>query len=108
MAGMVAVAEAAGAEIHMAVAGSANPARAVDEDAFETMVAALCEAVRAGCDAVFLEMHGAMVTTHLDDGEGEVLARIRAIAPHMPIAVALDLHGNLSRRTIENCTTLVG
>jgi microcystin degradation protein MlrC len=108
MAGMIAAADAAGADVHMAVAGSANPARAVDEGAFETMVSALCKAVRAGCDAVFLEMHGAMVTTHLDDGEGEILARIRAIAPGMPIAVALDLHGNLSRRTIENCTTLVG
>lgn len=108
MAGMIAAAEAAGATVHLAVAGSANPARAVDEDAFEIMSAALCNAVREGCDAVFLEMHGAMVTTHLDDGEGEILARVRAINPRIPIAVALDLHGNISRRTIENCTTLVG
>ena len=108
VAGMIAEAETAGAEIVMAVAGSAQPARAVDADAFETMSAALCESVRAGCDAVFLEMHGAMVTTHLDDGEGELLARVRAVAPGIPIAVALDLHGNISPRTIENCTTLVG
>jgi len=108
MAGMIAAAEAEGASVEMAVAGSANPARAVDEDAYEAMSSALCAAVRAGCDAVLLEMHGAMVTTHLDDGEGELLARLRAIDPDLPIAVALDLHGNISRRTVENCTTLVG
>lgn len=108
MAGMIEVAEARGATVHLAVAGSAQPARAVDADAFETMSAALVEAVRVGCDAVFLEMHGAMVTTHLDDGEGELLARVRAMAPGIPIAVALDLHGNISPRTVANCTTLVG
>ncbi len=108
VAGMIAAAEAAGDVVRVAVAGSAQPARAVDADAFETMSSALCDAVRDGCDAVFLEMHGAMVTTHLDDGEGELLARVRAVAPGIPIAVALDLHGNISPRTIENCTTLVG
>ena len=108
VAGMIAAAEEAGAMVRVAVAGNAKPARAVDADAFETMSTALCDAVRQGCDAVFLEMHGAMVTTHLDDGEGELLARVRAAAPGIPIAVALDLHGNVSPRTIENCTTLVG
>ena len=108
MAGMIDVAEARGATIRMAVAGSAQPARAVDEDAFETMCGALIDAVSTGCDAVFLEMHGAMVTSHLSDGEGELLARVRAAAPGIPIAVALDLHGNISPRTVENCTTLVG
>jgi microcystin degradation protein MlrC len=107
-AGMIAAAEAAGATIRMAVAGSAQPARAVDADAFEAMSGALCDAVRRDCDAVFLEMHGAMVATHLDDGEGELLARVRAVAPGIPIAVALDLHGNISPRIVEHCTTLVG
>ncbi|WP_163353480.1 M81 family metallopeptidase, partial [Escherichia coli] len=65
----------------MAVAGNAQPSRAVDAEAFEVMADALCDAVRQGCDAVFLELHGAMVTSHLGDGEGELLARVRAIAP---------------------------
>lgn len=108
MTGMLAVAEEAGAQVVMAVAGNAQPSRAVDAEAFEVMAEALCQAVRQGCDAVFLELHGAMVTSHLGDGEGELLARVRAIAPGVPIAVALDLHGNISARTIDNCTTLVG
>ena len=32
-------------------------------------------AVRGGCDAVFLALHGAMVAEHVDDGEGELLRR---------------------------------
>jgi len=30
-------------------------------------------------DAVYLDLHGAMVTEHLDDGEGEILARVRKL-----------------------------
>lgn len=109
MSGMIAVAEADGVEVDLIVFGNAMPSRAVDEDAFELMCGALCKAIaKGGYDALLLEMHGAMVTSHLDDGEGEILERVRKIAPHLPIAVALDLHGNISPRTIANCTTLVG
>ena len=48
-------------------------------------------AVRGGCDAVFLALHGAMVAEHVDDGEGELLRRIRAVAPRVPIAVGLAI-----------------
>ena len=30
-------------------------------------------------DAILLSLHGAMVTEHLEDPEGELLARIRAL-----------------------------
>jgi microcystin degradation protein MlrC len=33
---------------------------------------------------------------------------VRTVAPDIPIAVALDLHGNISPRMVENSTTLVG
>ena len=109
MSGMMAVAEAAGAEVDLIVFGNAMPSRAVDEDAFELMCGTLCRAIaKGGYDALLLDLHGAMVTSHLDDGEGEILERVRKIAPDLPIAVALDLHGNISPRTIANCTTLVG
>jgi microcystin degradation protein MlrC len=109
MSGMIAAAEAGGAEVDLIVFGTAMPARAVDEDAFETMCGDLCAAIaKGGYDALLLEVHGAMVTSHLDDGEGEILERVRKIAPDLPIALALDLHGNISPRTIEHCTTFVG
>ena len=49
-----------------------------------------------GCDGVLLDLHGAMVAEHLEDGEGELLRRVRAVAPGVPIGVALDMHANLS------------
>src|SRR6059058_566339 len=36
-------------------------------------------------DAVFLELHGAMVTQSHDDGEGELLRRVRSVVGSAPI-----------------------
>ena len=47
---------------------------------------------------MYLDLHGAMVTRKYDDGEAEILRRIREAAGYdLPIAVSLDLHGNLSK-----------
>ena len=55
--------------------------------AYEDMCDAIVGGIRGGCDAAFLALHGAMVAEHVDDGEGELLRRIRAVAPRLPIAV---------------------
>src|SRR5882762_9462392 len=52
-------------------------------------------AARGGFDGILLDLHGAMVTESLEDGEGEFLKRLRAIDPKTPIAVSLDMHANL-------------
>lgn len=54
-------------------------------------------------DGIFLVLHGAMVTRSLPDVEGELISRIRQIpgAESVPICGILDLHGNISQRTIE-------
>jgi microcystin degradation protein MlrC len=49
-----------------------------------------------------------MVTEYFDDGEGELLRRIRAIAPDTPLAVALDLHGNITQAMIDGADVIVG
>jgi microcystin degradation protein MlrC len=49
-----------------------------------------------------------MVSQSTDDGEGTLLERIRSIAPKLPIAVALDLHANLTAKMVANCTTIAG
>lgn len=100
--------EAAGAEIVIPMAGMAWPSGPVEDSAFETMAGKICAAVAAGCDAVLLDLHGAMVTRSFDDGEGELLARIRAIAPHVPIGVALDMHINLSAGMVDGSTMIAG
>src|SRR6201996_2941634 len=59
-------------------------------------------------DAVYLDLHGAMVTEHFDDGEGEVLARVRPlIGKSMPLVVSLDLHANVSDEMVEHADALI-
>ena len=102
------VAEAAGMELVTPIAGNAAPSGYVEAAAYDTMCDAICEAVAAGCDVCFLDLHGAMVTETTDDGEGTLLQRIRGIAPDLPIAVSLDLHANITDEIVDSCSVLVG
>jgi microcystin degradation protein MlrC len=106
--GLIEVARQAGAEIALPIAGGAPPSGPVDDDAFETFAGAITAAVAKGCDGVLLALHGAMATVSHDDGEGLLLGRIRAIAPEVPIAVALDFHTNMSRAMVENASVIAG
>ena len=102
------LANKAGAEIVTPVAADALPSGPVSAEAYEMITGAILKSIEAGCDACFLDLHGAMVTETNDDGEGVLLERIRTCAPGLPIAVALDLHTNLTARMVENCTAMVG
>lgn len=108
MAAFMELCEAAGAEIETPIAANARPSGPLPADVYETMADAICEAVERGCDALFLDLHGAMVAEHGDDGEGMLLQRIRALRPDLPIAVALDMHANLTEEMVSNCTVLAG
>jgi len=108
IAAFIDLAEAAGAEFSVPIAASASPSGPVDDAAFEHIAGRICAAVARGCDAVLLDLHGAMVTQTYEDGEGELLRRIRALAPAVPIGVALDMHTNLYDATAERCTAIAG
>lgn len=101
-------AEAAGLEMATPIAANAAPSGPVAAAAYAEMCDAICAAIARGCDLCFLDLHGAMVTETTDDGEGTLLARIRKMAPELPIAVSLDLHANLTDEIVRNCTVLVG
>jgi microcystin degradation protein MlrC len=106
--GFLHVARQAGAEIVLPVAAGAHPSGYVERAAYEDMAEAIVGAVRGGCDAVFLALHGAMVAEHVDDGEGELLRRIRAVAPRVPIAVGLDFHSHVTAAMVDNATVITG
>jgi len=109
MAAFIDLARRQKAEIVTPVAAWANPSGPVDGAAYERICGLIGDAVRRGCEAVFLDLHGAMVVEGVtDDGEGTLLERIRAIAPHVPIAVSLDLHANVTERMVRNCTVIAG
>ncbi len=108
IAAFIDLAEAAGARYSVPIAAAAWPSGPVDDAAFEHICGRICAAVAQGCDAVLLDLHGAMVTQTYDDGEGELLRRIRAINPNVPIAVALDMHTNLYDAMSEQATVIAG
>ncbi len=89
---------------------AASPSAHVTEDAFERIAAMIIEGLKAAMpvDAVYLDLHGAMVTEHLDDGEGELLARVRAVVGNkLPIVTSLDLHVNVTERMQANATAMI-
>lgn len=80
------------------VSALAAPNGPVSRAAWEHVAGLICRAVEARkgqLDGILLGLHGAQVTEFCEDGEGEILARIRAIVgPDLPIAATLDLHAN--------------
>ena len=102
------IAEAEGWEIVTPIAANAWPSGLVHDDAYREMVDTICQAVERGCDAAMLDLHGAMVTQSYEDGEGQLLTRLRKIAPDLPIATALDMHTNLYEEIVANSTVLAG
>jgi len=103
------LAEREGAEIVLPIAAGAPPSRPVEDEAYAHITDTICEAAaRGGFDGVMLDLHGAMVTESLEDGEGQFLKRLRAIDPKTPIAVSLDMHANLYDEIIANATVVTG
>jgi len=109
-AGAIAALHALGHKTIGLVWGAASPSAQVTRDAYERIVGDMLARLAAAgpVDGVYLDLHGAMVTEHLDDGEGELLSRVRDIVgQRTPIVASLDLHANVTRAMIENCEGLV-
>jgi microcystin degradation protein MlrC len=109
MGGYLAIADEIGAEVVVPVCASAPPSGPVDSDAYETCARMITDAVKqGGFDALWLDLHGAMVTDRFDDGEGELLRRIRAIDAKTPICVAYDMHANVFDAMVRSAQIVTG
>jgi microcystin degradation protein MlrC len=110
VAGFIEEAEASGWDLVPTISCGASPSAHVTTDAFERIVKVMVEGIAAAgpLDAVYLDLHGAMVTEHFDDGEGEILARVRkVIGPDLPLVASLDLHANVSPAMVEQADALI-
>ena len=107
LAGMLSVAQRHDVELITPIAAGAPPSGPVDDDAYTYMTETICAAA-VGCDALLLDLHGAMVTRTYPDGEGQLLAALRQAQPGIPIAVGLDMHANLYPGMVENATIISG
>ncbi len=108
--GFVEAGRAAGWTLVPSLWCGASPSAHVTADAFERIAADLLTGIAAAMplDGVYLDLHGAMVVEQFDDGEGEILARVRgAIGPGIPLVASLDLHGNVTRKMVEAADALV-
>jgi len=79
---------------------SAVPSAQVEEEAYESIVGEMLEILKRALpiDGIYLCLHGAMVAEHLEDGEGELLRRIRLLVGNdIPISASLDLHTNVTQ-----------
>jgi microcystin degradation protein MlrC len=89
---------------------SAEPGGIVTSDAFERVMAEMLDRLAAALpfDALYLDIHGAMVAERYDDGEAEILRRVRAIVGEaMPLATSLDLHGNIGAGMVAGADAMV-
>ena len=87
-----------GWEFVWGVDGRALPSGLVRDEVFETFWQRLEACWEPGVSAIFLVLHGAMVTESLPDVEGELLRRIRGLegADFIPLCGVYDLHAHFS------------
>lgn len=114
IAGFIEAAKSHGFELLPSLWCSASPSAHVERLAYEDIAGELLQRIAAfaaapgGIDGIYLDLHGAMVTEHFEDGEGELLERLRRIVgPDLPIVVSLDLHANVTQRMVEQASALI-
>lgn len=109
--GGMAVAEEAGVTLVPSIAAAAMPSGLVDGEAYEFYTERIVSDLREvadDVDGVFLSLHGAMVQEGGDDGEGPLIADVRDIVgEETPIAVTLDLHGNITDEMVDEADALI-
>ena len=88
---------------------AASPSAHVTARAYRRIAGTIVDAARRERpDAVYLDLHGAMVTEDSDDGEGSLLADLRAaLGPGTPIVASLDLHANVTQAMLAAADALV-
>ena len=91
-----------GWQVVHAISALAQPSGPVTTDAYERIAGIIVEAVRQNKDrlhGILLGLHGAMVADFTEDGEGELLERLRAVVgAELPIGITLDPHANVTAR----------
>ena len=111
LAGFLDIGKAEGWRVTHTVSAHATPGARVSKAAFDHIADLICVGARThrdSLDGILLSLHGSMVPDFCEDGEGELLARLRAIVgPQMPIAVTLDLHAMATPAMIEQAQIYV-
>ena len=109
LAGFLDAGQAHGWQIEHVLSAAAAPSGKVERAAFEWLCDPIVAAVERGrFDGILLGLHGAMVLDFCEDGDGEILRRIRAACGgEIPIAITLDPHANVGREMCSLANIIV-
>lgn len=88
----------------------ATPSGTVKHSAYDCLKSELIERLKKSkeIDGVLLDLHGAMVTTELEDAEGDLLREVRQVIGSKPIVTTLDLHANITTQMAEFADVIIG
>src|SRR2546430_11459141 len=103
LAGFIEAADTEGWELVPTIFTAATPCAHVTEDAFERIAKVIVDSIASAgkLDAVYLDLHGAVVTEHLDDGEGEGFARGRqGNGKELPLGVNPRPHAHVTPQNV--------
>ncbi len=99
-----------GWEAVLSLAADATPSGKLTRDTYDAIANEIVDAAANAIplDAILLNLHGAMVAEHTDDGEGTLLQRLRAKVGHkVLIGATLDLHTNVTELMVSEADMLV-
>lgn len=88
----------------------AQPGGPADHAYFESLLDDIEVRLKAALplDGVFISSHGAALTTDIEDPDGVLFARVRAVVgPGVPVVAVLDLHTNVSRTMTDALSAFV-
>lgn len=111
--GFLTTAREKGWEVIPSIQMAAMPSGPVSDQAiaaFEREFFKVLRQAASRIDAVFLVLHGAMVSQSCDDVEGRLLEQIDAALRErggtIPVVAVLDLHANVSQKMVDHSTLL--
>lgn len=97
------------AELTPLIRGRATPGGPLNRAAYDQIKTEFLDGLRAQgpWDGVYLDLHGALNVTGMDDAEGDWTAAVReVVGPDCLISASYDLHGNVSARVVQNVDLL--
>ena len=100
LAGFLRAGRAHGWQVTHVLSAAAGPSGKVTRATFDWLCDPILAAIKQHpFDGLLLGLHGAMDLDFCEDGEGELLSRIRRVVGEaMPIAITLDPHANVSNQ----------
>ncbi|MGE5701275.1 MAG: M81 family metallopeptidase [Clostridia bacterium] len=109
--GMIDKSKELGVELLPTVSAVAYPSGIIEEQTWERLKQELIAGIRevGEVDGICLSLHGAGVAEHREQIEEDLMLSLReAFGYDVPIAAALDLHGNLNEAFVQASDILLG